>query len=319
MNTKIESLGVYLPDKVLTTSELLQRCNKKLKIDLEKVTGISERRASEDGETSLDLAVNAAKNALSMSKYKTNEIEMIICTSLSRVNAKKELHYNPTLSLGVKTALKAKNAQTFDIVNACAGMFTGVVILNSFIKSGAVKCGIVVSGEQGSLLHESALRNIKHSFDGQLASLTLGDCGTAVILDSAKDEKCGFHELDFVTGAKYSDLCIGFPAKNEASLAMHTKPVKLHNAGLHNGMPYIKETLDNTGWNLSDVDYFIPHQTAERTIKRINRVIYNYAKTEVEQKSIITVKKYGNTATTSHYLALHEAMLDNTIVPGTRL
>ncbi|MCP4135480.1 MAG: hypothetical protein GY754_31215, partial [bacterium] len=47
--------------------------------------------------------------------------------------------------------------------------------------------------------------------------------------------------------------------------------------------------------------------------------IYNYAKTEVEQKSIITVKKYGNTATTSHYLALHEAMLDNTIVPGTRL
>ena len=263
--------------------------------------------------------MNAAKNALRMSKYKPGDIDMIICTSLSRVNEKSEFHYNPSMSMKIRSALKAKNAQTFDIVNACAGMFTGVVILNSFIKTGAVKCGIVVSGEQGSLLYESALKNVRHSFDGQLASLTLGDCGTAVILDSSGDKKYGFHTLDFVTGAKYSDLCVGYPAKNEASLAMNTKPIKLHNAGLHNGFPYIKEALDNTGWHLSDVDYFIPHQTAERTIKRIMRGIYSFAKMEVEQKSIISVKKYGNTATTSHYLALHEAMLDNTIGSDSNL
>ncbi len=318
MKTKIESLGIYLPEKVITTSELLEKCNKPPRWDLEKVTGISERRISEH-ETSLDISVGAVKNALAMSKYKAKDIDMIICASLSRYSDNKEMLYEPSQSLRIKSAVKADNAEVFDIVNACAGLFTGVVILDSFIKAGAIKCGIVVTGEQGSELHESALRNIKHSFDGQLASLTLGDCGAAIIMDSSKNEEYGFHLLDFITGAKYNNLCIGFPSKNEAATTMITKPVKLHKIGVTSGIPYIKEALDKTGWHLGDVDYFIPHQTAVRTIKKINKSIYKFAKAELRENSIITLQKYGNTATTSHYLALHEAFLNGTITPDNKL
>ncbi len=318
MMTKIESMGIYLPEKVITTTELLERCNRPPKWDLEKVTGISERRISEN-ETSLDISVGAVQNALAMSKYKAEDIDMIVCASLSRYSNNKEMLYEPSQSLNIRSAVKADNAEVFDIVNACAGLFTGVVILDSFIKAGVIKCGIVVTGEQGSELHESALRNIKHSFDGQLASLTLGDCGAAIIMDASADEKYGFHLLDFITGAKYNNLCIGFPSKKEAATTMITKPVKLHKIGLTCGLPYIKEALDKTGWHLGDVDYFIPHQTAARTIKRINKYIYNFAKADVRKNSIISLQKYGNTATTSHYLALHDSFLNGTITQDNNL
>ena len=43
---------------------------------------------------------------------------------------------------------------------------------------------MVVSGEQNMPLAETATREIRHSLDGQLAALTLGDCGAAVIVDA---------------------------------------------------------------------------------------------------------------------------------------
>lgn len=43
-NIKIESLGIYLPETVLTTSELLRQCKHPPSLDLEKITGIRERR-----------------------------------------------------------------------------------------------------------------------------------------------------------------------------------------------------------------------------------------------------------------------------------
>ena len=64
---RIESLGVYLPPKVLTTEELMRRCVSRPRLDLEKVTGIHERRVAE-GEYAKDLAIKAAERALAMSR-----------------------------------------------------------------------------------------------------------------------------------------------------------------------------------------------------------------------------------------------------------
>ena len=318
MRTKIESLGIYLPNKRQTTTELVNRCKIKPRWDFAKITGIQELRVCE-GETALDMAVSAANRAFSMSRYRPEDVELIVSTSLSRFDAHHSLIYEPSKSSRLRAALGAQNAQVFDIVNACAGMFTGALVVDSFIKSGAIRCGMVVSAEQGSKLHESACRNIKHGLDGQFASFTLGDCGAAIILDASLDERVGFHLFDFVTGAKYNDLCVGFPSKKGGGTTMITKPVKLHRAGLKNGTPYVKEALDRTGWHLNDVDYFIPHQTAERTIKRINKIIYEYCRTTLRNNQIINVQNYGNTATTSHFLALHEFILNDTLQPDHKL
>ncbi len=56
---RIESIGVYLPDRRVTTEELLAGCRHRPRWDLERITGIHERRVAV-GEYAADLAVRAA-------------------------------------------------------------------------------------------------------------------------------------------------------------------------------------------------------------------------------------------------------------------
>ena len=52
----IESLGVYLPPKVVSTDEILSGCKIDLRFPLERVTGIRYRHVAGDNEFSVDLA-----------------------------------------------------------------------------------------------------------------------------------------------------------------------------------------------------------------------------------------------------------------------
>ena len=51
------------------------------------------------------------------------------------------------MSLSLKETLGARRAMSFDISNACAGMMTGVFIVNDLIRQGRIRRGMVVSGE----------------------------------------------------------------------------------------------------------------------------------------------------------------------------
>ena len=42
-NTIIESLGVYLPPKEVSSKEIMKQCRQKLKYPMERLTGISSR------------------------------------------------------------------------------------------------------------------------------------------------------------------------------------------------------------------------------------------------------------------------------------
>src|SRR5581483_4314245 len=93
----------------------------------------------------------------------------------------------PAMSIAVASAIGAENAQTFDVANACAGMLTGVFILNNWIRQGIVRCGMVVSGEYISQLGENAAKHVRNILSRELASLTLGDAGAALVLERAPD------------------------------------------------------------------------------------------------------------------------------------
>ena len=72
---------------------------------------------------------------------------------------------------------------TFDVSNACAGMLTGVTILNNWIRQGIVENGLVVSGEYISQLGLNAAHHIRTIVGEKLACLTLGDAGAALCSD----------------------------------------------------------------------------------------------------------------------------------------
>ena len=68
-------------------------------------------------------------------------------------------------------------AIVFDITNACAGMFTGMQIVDSFISAGLIRRGMVVSGEFITGITRTAQIEITEFLDPRLACLTVGDAG----------------------------------------------------------------------------------------------------------------------------------------------
>jgi 3-oxoacyl-[acyl-carrier-protein] synthase-3 len=91
----------------------------------------------------------------------------------------------PTMSLAIAREIGASSAITFDLSNACAGMLTGVTVLNNWIRQGIVERGLVVSGEYISPLGRNAARHIRTIMSKELACLTLGDAGAALMLERA--------------------------------------------------------------------------------------------------------------------------------------
>ena len=309
---KIESLGLYLPDHVVTTEEMLRSCRRRPRWDLERITGIHERRVAV-GEYAADLALKAAERALAMSRYKAADLDAIICTSISKHHRPDEFSLEPATAVVIRRALGAGKALVFDVVNACAGMLNGIWVLQGLIRSGSAKCGMVVSGEHNMPLAETAAREMRHSFDDQLAALTLGDCGAAVILDASTDDGVGFHWLDLVTGAKHDHFCYSQPSKRGRGGILITKARALQRKGAEHFPFYLKQALDASGWSLDDVHHAIPHQVSVRAVQNGIKVVQRFMGTELPDYFLCCAEKYGNTTTTSHFLAMHEFILRGTI------
>jgi 3-oxoacyl-[acyl-carrier-protein] synthase-3 len=315
---RIESLGVCLPEKVLTTEELMSRCRHRPRLDLEGITGIRERRVAV-GEHALDLAVRAAERALALSRYRAHDLDAVICTSISKHHRPDEFTFEPATAVLVRRALGARNALVFDVVNACAGMLNGLLVLRALIRTGAARSGMVVSGEQNLPLAEAATREVRHSLDRQLAALTLGDAGAALIVDVSDDERHGIHHLELVTGAKHDHYCRSLPSPRGRGGILLTKARGLQRKGAEHFPAYLKRALDATGWSLDDLQHVIPHQVSVRAIRQGVKALGRYLGVDPPEIFRCCADRFGNTTTTSHFVALHDLMLQGDAQPDDNI
>jgi len=315
---RFESVGVMLPERRLTTSDLMASMRHHTKIDLERLTGIRERRVCSEGEDSLTLAVGAARDCLARSRRRAEDIELLICASITRYVGRTSFRIEPPLSLSIKEAVGAHRAAHLDISNACAGMLTGVLLLNEFVARGAIRCGMVVSGEYISGLGANAAQDVRGVYSRQLASLTLGDAGAAVIVERAESGAPGIAFAGFTTIAEHSRLCFGMPAPHRPGARMFTKARTIHKAAMRDAPPLIREVLEYKGLQLSDVDWLIPHQTSARAIVAGERVLAEQLGSH-PKNVIVNVEEYGNTASTTHFVALHRYLTEGRFRKGEKV
>ena len=315
---RFESLGLKLPDTRLTTAELVASCGPDFNLDLEKLTGIRERRICAEGEDSFTLAVDAAWDCLAYSSHRARDIEMLISCSITKYKGGLSYSFEPAFSLLIKEAIGASQAINFDVSNACAGMMTGVSILNDFIRRGAVRCGMVVSGEYISSISDNATRAVGRGQIQQLASLTVGDSGAAVILERAPSGSEGISACEFVTVAEHSDLCIGKACETAPGATMLTDAGRLHSAAIEAAVPTIQKALSKSGLRFDQIDHAIPHQTSERSIRTgIRQATKEIG--SVARNVVYNVEEYGNTASTTHFVALYKLLHERRFEVGNRI
>jgi 3-oxoacyl-[acyl-carrier-protein] synthase-3 len=316
--TRFESVGISLPKKRLSTKELMDSCSHLIKLDLEKHTGIQERRICSDEEDSYSLAVDAARDCLSYSRFEPLDIDIIINCSITKYDKDLNYQFDPPLSLFIRESIGAKNALYFDVMNACAGMFTGIYILDNYIRHGIIRRGMIVSGEYASSIANNASQEAQSIFSKQMASLTVGDSGAALIMERAKDSAPGITACEFATYSKHSDLCIGKACENAPGASMFTNSRKLHHAAIESSFSTTLAALSKSGVSIQDIDWLIPHQTSTRAIQSGTKSL-KATLGGIPKHIVNNLKEFGNTASTSIFIALHKLLKEQRFRAGDKI
>ncbi|NIL97543.1 MAG: hypothetical protein GTO53_07925 [Planctomycetales bacterium] len=313
----IESLGVYYPAHVVSTADILAGCRHKVRAPLERVTGIHRRRIVAEGEYSHDLAVNAVRDCLSRSRYAPHEIDVVISCDISRCSGpNSESLVEPTGALRVAQQIGLTAAMAFDVRNACAGFFTALVVAQALLDTGAARRVLVVSGEHITHLIRTAQLEIDGPRDPRMACLTLGDAGVAAILELASGEGAGFHDIELYTLGRYSSLCVGkLSERPHGGAIMLTDSLKIAEVGIQQFATHAPRFLQENGIRPEACDQFIMHQTASRSLRRAAEALNRSFGRKVLNKrnTIYNLAERGNTATTTHFVAVMDHIRNGTI------
>jgi len=319
-NTVIESLGVYLPTRTVSTETVLAECANEIRIPLERLTGIKSRRIAGDGEFSIDLARQAVADCLDRSSYRGEEIDLVIACNISRCDGPgHRFTFEPSTAARLRDQCGLVNAVAFDLSNACAGMFTGITVADAFLQTGLVRRALVVSGEYISHLVETAQKEIDGPMDPRLACLTLGDAGAAVILERGPNSRVGFHDIDMATLSRYSELCIAKANDGpHGGAIMLTDAVTQTAIAVQHAVPYVAAVMERHGWRPETCDHLVMHQTSEASLNdavvAINRMFGQAA--AHRGNTIYNLAERGNTASTTHFVALSDHIRSNRIKSG---
>lgn len=323
--SRFESIGAYLPEKSVTTEELIARLAVPPAFDVEKITGVRERRVHdtrpESYEDSFTLAGKALDDCLSRSQYAGSDIDVLISTSITRSKDGTRMYMEPSFASALARRIGAENAITFDLSNACAGMLSGTYILDRMIRSGMVRNGIVVSGEAITPIADTAVREISEKYDLQFASLTVGDSAAAVVLDPSVDESDRIDYIELVTASEFSHLCLGMPSDKSSGVALYTDNRKMHNEARFlvwtdtQRMFYEKR---GTTFAEENFDYIIHHQFGAAAVPFMNALAEREFETPMPP-DLNVISEYGNTSSTSHFIVLHDHLRRGEIPDGSKL
>jgi len=262
---------------------------------------------------------NAVAECLARSSYGTDEVDLVICCNISRYDGPGQIMYEPSTAARLREQCGLTDAIAFDISNACAGMFTGVAVADAFLQTGLVQRAMVVSGEYISHIAETAQKEIEGPMDPRLACLTVGDVGAAVLLERGPNGRVGFHDIDMATLSRYSTVCVAKASNGPHGGAIMTvDSIAATATAVKRTVPYVAAVMQRHGWRPDLCDHILMHQTSEASINdavfAVNRMFGHAA---AHSGNVINnLAERGNTASTTHFVALSDQIRANRIKSG---
>lgn len=316
----IESIGVYLPAKQVTTAEIMKGCVHPVRLPLERLTGIRSRHRAGESEFAIDLATKSVEDCMHRANLKPADVDLLICANISRFDGPHTVGYEPSTAITLKKHFGFERAVAWDISNACAGMWTAVYVADAMIRNETIRHALIVSGEYISHLTDTAQKEVVDAMDPQIASLTLGDAGVAIAMGLSPSPDIGFHDIDLCTLGEFSRYCIAKPTdRAHGGAAMHTDPIKITAAVVPQSAKHADQMLARNGRNLHQIEHIVPHQTSRLTMRSALNEIGGQYDVDLESKLVDNLAERGNTASTAHFLALRDCCLNHRIRTGDEI
>jgi 3-oxoacyl-(acyl-carrier-protein) synthase III len=312
MRSRIESVGSFLPDRIVTSQEIEQRLGSAAEAGwLEAITGVRTRRFVEPGTTSSDISVAAIQDLFTRSRHTLSDVDCLIVASVSPDILE------PATANVVQDKLGLTGAG-FDVNNACNGFVTALQIADSFIRSSTYQYILIACGEVASPFIPWHLATGLETPIEHIGGLTLGD-GAGAALVTRSDGLRGVLATGFMTDPRHwrAATVLGggtlHPHEPDKHYFMSTPGVLFEDAEKH--VPgLIDETLERAGWARSDVDLIAGHQVSLTMTRKLTELFGQSLDFAVN-----TYPDYGNNASASIPIALHTALRQQRIEPGTKV
>ncbi|MDD5707441.1 MAG: ketoacyl-ACP synthase III [Kiritimatiellae bacterium] len=259
----IRAVGAGLPERRVSNDEL----SKTLDTSDEWIrshTGIGWRHLAADGETTSDLAVRAARQALERAGVTPADIDLIVLATTSP-----DYFGCPPTACIVQHKLGATQAAAFDLVAACSGFIYGLTVAKSMLLAGTARRALVIGAEVLSRVTDWTDRN---------TCVLFGDGAGAAVVDLSDTPDQGILNTRMGTdgsGWEYIVIRNGGAAHpyTRGSLAQRKLPViemngkKVFVFAVRTLPEVVRGLVAEAGLTLDDLKWIVPHQANARIIQ----------------------------------------------------
>jgi 3-oxoacyl-[acyl-carrier-protein] synthase III len=288
---RIVGLGHKLPERVVPNGPIAERIG----VDgdwITRRTGIRERRYAAPDETTADLAVAAARRALSDAGLKPTDVDLVVLATMTP----DEL--TPNTAPVVANALGI-GAAAYDIGAACTGWLSALSVGAAQIETGRADCALVIGSE--------TLSRVTDPGDKRTAAL-FGDGAGAVVLSAE-----GAGEIGPVVLATDGGMSRTIWADHDERV-IHMEGHDTFNKAVKVLADSTRQACEQAGVTLDDIDLFVYHQANGRILKTVAE------KLELKPDRVADyIAETGNTSAASIPLVLSLLREDGRLRPGQRL
>lgn len=294
-SVSITGTGSYVPEKILSNADLERMVETSDEWILTR-TGIRERRVAAAGQTTSDMAAEAAKAALENARIQAADVDLIIVATVTP-----DMFF-PSTACFVQTKLGAPRAVCFDVSAACSGFLYAVEVGRQFVANGTFQTVLVIGAEKLSTIVDWTDRNTCVLFgDGAGAAVLQHRPGSRGILASHMGSDGSYAEILQIPGGgcKYPVTAENAHERLN-SIKMNGK--ETYKQAVTAMLGAANSVLEQSGIQPADLACVIPHQANVRIIE----AIADRMKLPLE-KFMINLDRFGNTSAAAVAIALDEA------------
>jgi 3-oxoacyl-[acyl-carrier-protein] synthase-3 len=329
----VRGSGIYLAPDVVTNERLSRLMDTNDEWILQR-TGIGQRRFARRGTSSVDLGLEAARNALQDARLAATDLDLIVVATMTPA------HYFPGNGGLLAARLGLSTTPALDVRMQCAGFLSGLQVADAFIRSGAYARVLLVGAECHAsffpwsdadwaiLFGESDGPPSPEGYAWGTAhrdrAVIFGDGAGAFILEAneAGDGR-GFLGFEMRTDGNHWDK-LHVPGGGSASFPYFSPEMFSDNRTIPvvegrqvfrlatTAMPQIvREVLQRHGLGVADLSLLLMHQANLRINEAVQKAL-----DLPDEKVFNNIQRYGNTTAATLPLVYHEAKTQGRVRPG---
>jgi 3-oxoacyl-[acyl-carrier-protein] synthase-3 len=306
--TAIIGTGHYLPERVMTNEDWSKLVDTSDEWIFPR-TGIKERHFAAEGEATSDMVTKAAERAIEDAGLEKDDIDLIIVATVSADNAYPSTGNWTQKKLGIGTV------PSFDVSAGCSGFLYGLIIADSFIRSGLAKTIVVAGAEIMSRIID---------WEDRGTCVLFGDGAGAAVVTATQEQDRGVLSTCWGSDGNLGELLVQPAGGSAMPSSKETVEKKLHTVRMKGNEVFKHAVLrmqeaaikaiNLADLTSDDIDLYIPHQANVRiidaTIKRAGIP---------REKTFVNIDKIANVSGATIPIALDQARKQGRLKQGDTL